>query len=226
MQSVKQNRILNFPTAAIFIMATQLLITFHVQAQAVKTEDSNSIEDLSQTNKENINWRKDPKVKRHPASYLGGSLNYQQLYSWLDENKDHKKLTFGPLSGFAPTFRVGDAFAEFFTIGFQVQFLIAKTSATQISSLAILLDATFYPWRGLGIRPSAGFGFSFTQGKNQWEFGSGGPGTLALALLYEFRISRYITIAPIVHTTYIASDGYKSLALLFGVEMTAWFKKH
>ncbi len=173
--------------------------------------------------KTKTDWRRDPTVKRRPSSYLGGSLNYLQLWTWLDATDDHQRLAFGPLHSAANLFRVGDALNEHFCLGFQVQILSARREKTQLSAFAILLDATVYPWKGLGIRPSAGFGFGFAQGKNQWEFGFGGPGTLAMAFLYEFRVTRHLTLAPIIQGTWMAAEGYNGLFVMAGVEVTAWF---
>ncbi|MBN2343593.1 MAG: hypothetical protein JXX29_18545 [Deltaproteobacteria bacterium] len=161
-------------------------------------------------------------MPRRPASYVGGSLNYAQLRTWVEETDDHRKLTFGPLHSVANVFRVGDALHEKFALGFQIQFLNAKKDHEQVSAFALLLDATFYPWKGLGIRPSAGFGFGFAQGENKWEFGFGGPGTLSFSLLYEFRITRKFTLAPIAQMTWLTGDGYDSLFTLFGIEMLFW----
>jgi hypothetical protein len=54
--------------------------------------------------------------------------------------------------------------------------------------------------------------------------GGGGPGCLSLALLYEFRVGRYFTIAPVVQTAWIVSDGYDGVYLFIGLEFTKWFK--
>ncbi|MBN2528631.1 MAG: hypothetical protein JXR76_19735 [Deltaproteobacteria bacterium] len=169
-----------------------------------------------------LHWRDDPAVKRRPASYVGGSLNYVQLYTWLEKNDDHKALKYGPLHSGAGALRVGDAFGDHIALGFQVQFLNSKAEHVQISAFALLLDLSIYPWKGLGIRPSAGFGFGFAQGENKWEFGFGGPGTLAMSLLYEFRITRKMTIAPVITTTWMTADGYDGLFALAGIEMLFW----
>jgi hypothetical protein len=221
MQIIKNKKSLIFiNTAFIFYFIIVAVTPVNAADTASSTDKADS---SKKTNTQNRSTT--PSTRRRPSSYIGGSVNYLQLHAWLAANDDHKKLQLGPLHGFAPTFRVGDALTEYFSLGFQVQFLIAKTANQQISAFAIMLDASFYPWRGLGIRPSAGFGFSFAQGSNDWEFGFGGPGTLGLALLYEFRISKVMTLAPIVQATLVGSDGYRSLAILFGVEITAWFRK-
>ncbi len=169
-----------------------------------------------------LHWRKDPTIRRRPASYVGGSINYIQARTWIDENEDHKKLNYGPLHFVATTIRVGDAFSDKFAMGFQVQSVNIKADEVQVSAFALLLDLSFYPWKGLGVRPSAGFGFGFAQGKNKWEFGFGGPGTLAFSLLYEFRLTRKLTLAPVVTTTWITGDGFDSLFALAGIELLFW----
>ncbi len=229
MYSVKNSLQILILLSSVFtglIVISKISFANQPESKSLQTKNTSiaASDTISQKNRHK-NWRKDSSIKRRPASYIGGSLNYQQMYAWMDANDDHKKLSFGPIHGFAPTFRVGDALTEYFCLGFQVQFLMGSTTQEKISSFTVLLDTSFYPLKGLGIRPSAGFGFSFAQGKNKWEFGNGGPGTLALALLYEFRVSKTITLAPIIQSTFIASNEYKSLAILFGVELTAWFKK-
>ncbi|MBN2716237.1 MAG: hypothetical protein JXX14_10310 [Deltaproteobacteria bacterium] len=174
-----------------------------------------------------VDWRNDSTIRRRPASYIGGSLNYVQAHTWLAENDDHKKLTYGPLHSGTMLMRVGDAFGDKFAIGFQVQTVNIKSPDVQLSAFALLLDLSFYPWKGLGIRPSAGFGFGFAQGENKWEFGFGGPGALALSLLYEFRVTRKFTLAPVVTTTWLTGDGYDSIFTFAGIEALFWLpNKH
>lgn len=187
-----------------------------VAEQTSNTADANKMASSQTSSRDN------PIATRRPASYIGGSLSYAQLRTWLAETDDHRKLSFGPLHSVANVFRVGDAFTDKFALGFQIQFFNAKKEKEQISAFALLLDATFYPWRGLGIRPAAGFGFGFAQGENKWEFGFGGPGTLSLALTYEFQISRKFTLAPIVQGTWMAGDDYDGLFVSIGIEMLFW----
>ena len=178
--------------------------------------------DASQHVSKDVHWRDDPTIRRRPASYIGGAMNYIQVYTWLAENDDHRKLSYGPLHFVAGTFRVGDAFGDKFAIGFQMQSVNAKNEEVQISAFALLLDLSFYPWKGLGVRPSAGFGFGFAQGENKWEFGFGGPGTLSFSLLYEFRITKKMTLAPVVTTTWLTGEGYDAMFALVGIEMLFW----
>ena len=186
--------------------------------------NTNAAASPSQKNTEpqTTNWRDDPQIRRRPASYVGGALTYVQVHTWIKANKDHKKLNYGPLHSGTLLMRVGDAFGDKFAIGFQVQSVNAKTKDVQISAFALLLDLSFYPWKGLGIRPSAGFGFGFAQGHNKWEFGFGGPGTLSFSLLYEFRITRKFTLAPVATTTWLTGDGYDNLFIFAGIEALFW----
>jgi hypothetical protein len=168
-------------------------------------------------------WRDDPAVKRHPGSYLGGALGYTQTRIWIPANDSHSDLVIGPLHSWGLNFRVGDAFAEWFALGFQIQIASAKSGAQQTSAFDLMLDATFYPWAGLGLRPSVGIGFGYARGEHKWETGGGGPGCLALGVLYEIRITRLFTIAPVVQVSWITGDKFDGLIFFAGIEFIKWF---
>jgi hypothetical protein len=168
-------------------------------------------------------WRRDPTVPRRPGSYIGGAVGYVQAHAWVPANDSHGDLEHGPIHTWGMGFRVGDAFAEWFAVGFQLQIASGKNDVSQISAFALLLDATFYPWRGLGLRPSVGLGFGYAQGEHEWEMGGGGPGCLAGAILYEFRILRLLTIAPVVQVSWIAGEEFDGLFFFAGLEITKWF---
>jgi len=166
----------------------------------------------------------DEAVKRHPGSYLGGALGYIQSRAWVPANESHGDLELGPVHTWGMGFRVGDAFTEWFALGIQLQLSGGKADTTQISALELLLDVTFYPWGGLGVRPSLGIGFGYAQGEHKWEMGGGGPGCLGLALLYEIRITRLFTIAPIAQVSWIAGEEFDGLFIFAGIEFIKWFK--
>ncbi len=168
-------------------------------------------------------WRHDPTVLRHPGSYLGGAIGYASLRAWVPENKDHGDLTIGPLNTWMLSFRVGDAFCEWFAIGFQIDISNNTRGVEQIGLFDLMLDLSFYPWRGLGIRPSAGLGLGFANGKEEWEFGGGGPGALALAVLYEIRVTRLFVIAPVVRVVYVGGEEFDAFAIFAGIEIIKWF---
>ena len=93
-----------------------------------------------------------------------------------------------------------------------------------MSGFALFVDPTFYPWKGLGLRPSVGLGFSFAQaGKGSHEFGFGGPGALAFALTYEFRVSRLFVMGPIAQICWTVGDDYDAMFFSFGLQMLKWF---
>jgi len=170
-----------------------------------------------------VPWRSDPAVKRRPGSYLGGALGYAQARVWVPANDTHEDLALGPVHTWELAFRVGDAFTEWFAVGFQIQIVNGKNDAAQISAFDLLLDATFYPWRGLGLRPSVGIGFAYGRGEHAWETGGGGPGCLALGVLYEIRITRLFTIAPVVQVSWIAGEEFDGLFFFAGIEFVKWF---
>lgn len=173
---------------------------------------------------EKTDWRHDPSIKRRPGSYLGGGIDYTQMHVWMEANDDHDDLKFGPLHTWGINFRVGDAFTDWFAIGFQLLLSSVTREGRQTSMFGLLLDTSFYPWRGLGIRPAVGIGMAFAQGENDWEMGSGGPGCLSLAILYEIRVTRFFSIAPMVQTAWIVSDGYDGVYIFIGLEFMKWFR--
>ncbi len=163
-------------------------------------------------------------LKRRPGSYLGGTLAYVQSRAWANETDDHDDLKFGPLHTWGMAFRVGDAFTDWFAVGFQVFFTNKRSKEESIGAFELMLDASFYPYAGLGIRPSVGIGLGFASGDNDWEFGGGGPACLALAVLYEFRVTRFFSIAPVVNASWITGENFDGFFLLIGIEFTKWFK--
>jgi hypothetical protein len=171
-----------------------------------------------------IPWRKDPAVKRRPGSYLGGTIGYIQARAWVPGNDTHGDLALGPIHTWGSALRVGDAFAEWFALGFQLQIVSGKNDSSQVSAFDLLLDATFYPWRGLGIRPSVGLGFGYARGEHEWEMGGGGPGCLSMGLLYEIRITRLFSIAPVVQLSWIAGEEFDGLFFFAGLEIMKWFR--
>lgn len=173
---------------------------------------------------ENVDWRHDPSVERRPGSYLGGGIDYTQVHVFVEENEDHDALEFSPLHTWGINFRVGDAFTDWFAIGFQMLLSTVNKDGIQSSMFSLMLDASFYPWKGLGIRPAAGIGMGFVQGENDWEMGTGGPGCVSLALLYEIRVTRFFSIAPMAQAVWIVSDGYDGVYLFIGLEFTKWFR--
>jgi hypothetical protein len=169
-------------------------------------------------------WRGDPSVQRHPGSYIGGAIGYANVRSWVEESDEHDDMFVGPFHTFALSFRVGDAFFEWLALGFQIEIASAKRRGQQIGMFNLLLDTTFYPWEGLGLRPSFGLGLGFASGKEEWEFGGGGPGCLGMAVLYEVRVTRLFVIAPIVQTFWISGQGYDGLTIFAGLEILKWFE--
>jgi hypothetical protein len=169
------------------------------------------------------NWRDDPSVRRHPGSYLGGGIGYVQSRAWLPSNEEHGDLAFGPLHTWGQYFRVGDAFFEWFAVGFQINVTSTTQDGISVGAFSLLLDTTLYPWQGLGIRPSVGLGLGFAQGKKDWEFGGGGPGALSLALFYEIRILRLLVVSPVAQVYWVTGEEFDGLFLLFGIEVTKWF---
>ncbi len=173
---------------------------------------------------EKLHWRKDPSLKRRPGSYLGGGFNYVNANVWVEETEDHDDLRFGPMHSWGINFRVGDAFTDWFALGFQILLSSARADHNQVSMFGLLFDISFYPWKGLGIRPAVGIGMGFAQGENKWDMGGGGPGCLSLAVLYEIRVGRLFSIAPMVQTTWIVSDGYDQINIFIGLEFMKWFR--
>ena len=174
-----------------------------------------------------LDWRHDPTVKRHPGSYLGGGLGYVQSRSWFVPQEDEydDPVDIGPLHGWGAFFRVGDAFLEWLALGFQIDMTSSISGdARSIAAFGLLLDITFYPWKGFGIRPSVGVGFSYATGKADFEIGYGSPLDVSLALLYEFRLSRLFAVAPIAQVYWVTGEDYDGLFLFFGLELIKWFE--
>jgi hypothetical protein len=177
-------------------------------------------------------WRDDPSVLRHPGSYIGGGGGAVHSYAWLPAQKgtenasfasQHDAITFDPLWGWQAFVRVGDAFMEWLAVGFQVDITSSSQGNETIAAFALMLDVSFYPWEGLGIRPSIGLGFGYAQGAQSWEFGGGGPATLSLAVLYEFRMMRLFVIAPVVQAYWITGKEYDAVEIFMGIELIKWF---
>lgn len=167
----------------------------------------------------------DPKAARHPGSYVGIGTGYAQSRAWVQSNEDHPDFEVGPLHSWQAVFRVGDAFSEWFSIGFQnVLMQASKGKKESIAVFALFLDSTFYPWRGLGISPAVGLGFSYATGRNEFEFDYGGPLSLSLTLKYEFQITRLLVIAPVAQTYWVRSDKFDGLYIFFGLEFAKWFE--
>ncbi len=171
-------------------------------------------------------WRCDPAVLRHPGSYLGGSVGYLQAHAWVDETEDHAELNFGPLHNLQTNFRVGDAFTEWLAVGFQIAMSYSvqgEDAKETLGAFALFLDVTFYPFEGLGIRPSAGMGLAYAMGEKDFDFGTGGPASVAFALLYEIRLARLLVIAPIAQVYWITNDEFDGVFLFLGLEVLKWF---
>lgn len=170
-----------------------------------------------------IPWRRDPSVPRHPGSYIGGAIGYSRAWAWIPENDRHGDLAPGPFDSMGMAFGVGDAFTEWFALGFRIQIASGRNGDAQYGSFGLLLDATFYPAPGLGLRPAVGLGFGYATGEHDWEVGGGGPGCLALGVLYEIRLARLITLAPVVQGAWITGEGFDGATLFVGLELTKWF---
>ena len=180
-----------------------------------------------------VDWRHDPSLRRRPGSYIGGVLGYAMGHAWYTTTKKDLVSDFeiGPVHLQAMAVRVGDAFYDWLSVGFQVSILNmpfgVKTSSEdpKLGGFGLYLDTTFYPWRGLGLRPSVGLGFSFAQdGPEAFQLGFGGPANLAFALSYEFRITRLFTMGPTVQVSWISGEDYDAFFLLIGLEILKWFK--
>jgi hypothetical protein len=175
-------------------------------------------------------WRLDKNVPRRPGSFIGGSSGAALGYSWFKTVHRDLELEYdlGPMVGSALSIRVGDAFFEWFTVGFQVNIINATFGGVEepkTAAFALLLDTAFYPWRGLGLKPSVGLGFSYGQaGAESFQIAMGGPATLAFGVCYEFRITPLFTIGPSVQVSWTTGDDYNSLYLLFSLEFLKWFR--
>ncbi len=188
-----------------------------------KEETDTEAEEETETK---LHWRDDPKNLRHPGSYIGFGAQYSNVHTWFTPQEEEfaEKMSLGPFHSWQAVFRVGDALREWFAIGFQIGMTYGGYGSTETTGgFTLLLDTTFYPWRGLGIRPSVGLGFSYAQGKEDYEFGFGGPGCLSLSITYEFRISRLFAIAPIAQILWITGEDFNGLYLSGGLEFIKWF---
>ena len=157
-------------------------------------------------------------------------MGYTMAHSWYKvKQKDYEQdYELGPIHGTVMFIRVGDAFFEWFAVGFQIDLISAnnfyQSKEKAMSGFGLYLDTTFYPWRGLGLRPSVGLGFSYAQaGKEQHEFGFGGPASLSFTMSYEFWVSRLFTMGPVVQLSWIAGEDYNSMFFSVGIEFLKWF---
>lgn len=178
-----------------------------------------------------VDWRHDSTLRRRPGSYLGGVLGYAMGRAWYTTTQQDLVSHFeiGPLHLMATSVRVGDAFFDWLSVGFQVTLIPAggsqKRADQVLRGFGLYLDTTFYPWRGLGLRPSVGLGFSFAQdGTEAFQLGFGGPASLAFTLSYEFRVTRLLTMGPAVQVSWISGEDYDALFLFIGLEILKWFK--
>ena len=175
---------------------------------------------------EQVHWRNDPKVPRRTGSYLGWGVGYSMLNAKFTPIEDEFKeeLSLGPMHAFGLALRVGDVIREWFTVGFQIQLTGGTNSeAESITAFGILLDATFYPWRGLGIRPSVGLGVSYAVGKEDYQLGYGWPADLSLSVNYEFRVARTFTLGPVAQIYWIPGEDYNGFFFFIGIEFSKWF---
>jgi hypothetical protein len=180
--------------------------------------------------KPNKRWRLDKSVPRRPGSFMGGSSGVAMAYAWYTTEQQDLELTFdlGPIWASAMSIRVGDAFFEWFTVGFQINFIsggFGGEDDPKTAGFALFLDTAFYPWRGLGLRPSVGLGFSYAQaGTESYQISFGGPATLGFAVSYEFRVTRLFTMGPSIQFTWTTGDEYDCAYLIFALEFIKWFK--
>lgn len=209
------------PICASTILATLVAAVTAAADEAPATEDAP--DDAEATDAPAPHWRDDPAVPRRPGSYLSGTIGYMQSRAWVEANKEHGDLAFGPIHTWMGSLRVGDAFAEWFALGFQVGITNGTQGKEQVGAMALLLDTTFYPVAGFGVRPALGLGLGFASGDKDWKFGGGGPGCLSLALVYEFRITRRFVLAPVVQTLWITGQEFDGVFLFFGLEIMRWF---
>ena len=187
-------------------------------------------ETLGENKKLPKGWRRDKSVPRRPGSYLGGSSGVGLGYAWFKTTHRELELDFdlGPMVGSVLAIRVGDAFLEWLTVGFQVNIFSATYSGAEepkTAAFALLIDTVFYPWRGLGLKPAVGLGFSYGQaGTESFQIAMGGPTTLAFGISYEFRVSRFFTMGPSIQATWTTGDDYNAFYLIFALEFLKWFK--
>ena len=193
------------------------------RADETAADPAAATSDDAEPAEEAVDWRRDPTVARHPGSYLGGSIGYANVRAWLPENDEHAELSFGPMHTWLTGFRVGDAFAEWFAVGFQIQISSTTRGGEQVGLFDLMLDASFYPCGGLGLRPSFGLGLGFASGREDWEFGGGGPAAVGFAVLYEFRVTRLFVIAPVAQVVYVGGQEFDGLVFSVGIELIKWF---
>jgi hypothetical protein len=174
--------------------------------------------------------RRYPTDKRHPGSYMGGAIGYTMANSWyrVEISEYEREYDLGPLHGTSTIVRVGDAFFEWFAVGFQIDLVSAnnfyQSKEKMMSGFGLYLDTTFYPWRGFGLRPSVGLGFSYAQtGTDRHEFGFGGPASLSFAVTYEFRLPRLFTLGPVFQIAWTAGEDYNAMFFTVGIELLKWF---
>lgn len=181
----------------------------------------------STAKKSTAHWRKDPTIRRRPGSYLGGGMGYSQGHVWYaaqEADATTDSLYFGPAHCSHLFLRVGDAFVEWFALGFQINIVSTINQNERLSAFGLLLDTTFYPWRGLGIRPSVGLGFAYVDSRSSNSTGFGWPADVSLTITYEIRITRHFVIAPFVQTYWITGKDFDGLFYCFGIEFLRWFK--
>jgi hypothetical protein len=175
-------------------------------------------------------WRRDKSIPRRPGSYLGGGIGYSMVNSWYTVKQKDLKVDYdiGPVHGYMSFIRVGDAFFEWLAVGFQVDLIgatLAGTDKPGASAFGLYVDTTFYPWRGLGLRPCIGVGFGYAQaGKETYELGFGGPLTLSFAASYEFRVSRGFTMGPMIQVSWVKGEDFDAVFFNVGLEFLKWFK--
>lgn len=175
-------------------------------------------------------WRLDSTVPRRPGSYIGGGMGYTMANAWYTVTQQDlvESYDIGPSHGYMSFIRVGDALYEWLAAGFQIDILSAALSgadADGATCFGLYVDVTFYPWRGLGLRPSLGVGFSYAQaGKETYEMGIGGPLTLSFAASYEFRVSKGFTMGPMVQVSWVRGEDFDALFFNVGLELIKWFK--
>lgn len=194
---------------------------------ADKTASSSASSDAGEKKKA---WRRDPSVPRRPGSYLGGGFGYSMVNAryTVSEKDLVEDYNVGPAHGTVSFIRVGDAFFEWFAAGFQID-IISATFAGKDSeggaAFGLYVDTTFYPWRGLGLRPCVGVGFGYAQaGKESYELGFGGPLTLSFAATYEFRVLRSFTMGPVVQISWIKGEDFDAVFFNVGLELLKWFR--
>ncbi len=197
------------------------------EPSSVSNPEPDASQKPSDAHKKKKNWRKDPTVLRRPGSYLGGGFGYTQGHTWYvsqQEDASNETHYLGPAHCNHLFLRAGDAFFEWFALGFQIDIVSTINQDDRVSVFGLLLDTTFYPWRGLGIRPSVGLGFAYVEEKSSQQYGFGWPANLSLTLTYEIRITRHFVIAPFAQVFWITGKDFDGLFYCFGLEFLRWFK--